>query len=229
MLSHPRGVRSRSRFSRSIIRDIDKSQPSTSYNSADKNKQSASVKQETNDKKDKPDNDSFNDPLIVTKTAKIIEADDKFYSYKNNDKKKDDSGNSTLRNKTSVKWEPDYSETKDSSRDSKIKKEMLIKEENDETKQVDDENNEKKKYARNLFGKSMRKTTKKEKNIKLKPTEVGLTGIRKKRSIKEHIKTFVKVMTPFKKSKRGTSNTQQETSNKIKLEEDVPKVIYFII
>jgi len=54
MLSHPRGVRSRSRFSRSIIRDIDKAQPSTSYNTADKNKQSVSVKQETNDKKINP-------------------------------------------------------------------------------------------------------------------------------------------------------------------------------
>lgn len=219
MLSHPRGVRSRSRFSRSIIRDIDKAQPGTSYTTTDKNKQSSSVKQETNDKKDKLDNDVLNDPPMVIKIPKITETEEKLNSYKSNDKKKDDS-NSASRNKSSVKWEPIILETKDCSRDSKIKKEILIKEE------VDDINNEKKTYARNLFGKSMRKTTKKEKNLKLKTAEVGLSGIRKKRSIKEHIKTFVKVMTPFKKSKRGTSNTQEETVNKIKAEEDVPKVIF---
>lgn len=229
MLSHPRGVRSRSRFSRSIIRDVDKALPSTS-SATDKNK---CTKNELNDKKNK-------DSAVTKKTAKALKAEEKL--LKNNvetskkvDKKKDDITNSASRNKLSVKWDPDIIETKDPVRNSKTKKEIKqilkkdIKKEIDsdtvdDDQIIEDKKVEKKKYTRNLFGKSVRKTTKKEKVVKVKTANTGLPGIRKMRAIKEQIKTFVKEMTPFKKSKRGVSNTQQDVLNKGKSDEDVPKL-----
>lgn len=233
MLSHPRGVRSRSRFSRSIIRDIDKAIPGTS-SSAEKNKHVASIKQESSNKLETVKGiDSFKDPLVVKKTPKTIKAEEKLSnknideSSKKSDKKKDENINNTLRNRQSVKSGPDILETKDSSKNKKELKETLKKEEID-GKQSDNDSienkKEKKKFSRNLFGKSIQKSAKKEKIVKVKLTEAGLPAARKMRSIKEHIKTFVKVMTPFKKSKRGSSNTQQETISKIKPEEDIPKV-----
>lgn len=227
MLSNPRNIKSRSRFSRNIIRDIDKALPNSSYASTEKNKQS--LKQESNDKKDKAetvkDNDNAKDSGTVKKTTKT---DDKNAcknneeSSKKGEKKKNTNSNSSLRNRGSVKS------------DAKTKKELketLKIEDNIVDKLCVDENStdkkvEKKKYARNLFGKSMRKPTKKEKIVKVKSTETGLPSARKKRSIKEQIKTFVKVITPFKKSKRGTSNIQMETLTKIKPDDDIPKVIY---
>lgn len=228
MLSHPRGVRSRSRFSRSIIRDVDKALPSTS-SLTDKNKSS---KNESNDKKSK-------DSPGTKKTVKTIKAEEKLLKNneeisKKGDKKKDDTTNSTSRNKPSVKWDTDITEAKDPVKNSKTKKEtkeMLKKEikkeidsdtlDNDQI--IEDKKVEKKKYTRNLFGKSVRKTTKKEKVVKVKSADTGLPGMRKMRAIKEQLKTFVKVMTPFKKSKRG-ANTQQDASNKGKPDEEVPKV-----
>lgn len=104
MLSHPRGVRSRnSRFSRSIIRDIDKAQPVTT----DKSKLSVSVKQESSGKKDK----SVDTSNSVKKLVKNI----------NNDKKKDNASN-----KMSVKWDPHIVENTHS----KIKKDDSVETEN---------------------------------------------------------------------------------------------------
>ncbi|XP_060843777.1 AT-rich interactive domain-containing protein 4A-like isoform X3 [Rhopalosiphum padi] len=228
MLSHPRGVRSRSRFSRSIIRDVDKALPSTS--TTDKNK---SLKNESNDKKSK-------DSSGTKKTAKTIKAEEKLLKNneemsKKGDKKKDDNTNSTSRTKQSVKWDPDIIETKDPVKNStKTKKEMkeILKKEIkkeidsdtlDDDQIIEDKKVEKKKYTRNLFGKSVRKTTKKEKVVKVKSADTGLPGMRKMRAIKEQIKTFVKVMTPFKKSKRG-ANTQQDAPTKGKSDEEVPKL-----
>lgn len=232
MLSHPRGVRSRSRFSRSIIRDIDKALPSSSTSTTNEKKQ------ETNGKKDTV---VFKDPPITTKKTTKSSKSDKLISFENNhdnskknDKKKDYVlSNNTFRNKPTVKWSNDILEIKDTSKDSKLKKESkeTLKKEVVETEQdniidvIEVEKIEKKKYTRNLFGKSIRKTTKKEKIDKVKSTETGLPGIRKMRTLKEQLKTFVKVMTPFKKSKRGTSTTQSLTSNKIKPDEDLPKDI----
>lgn len=225
MLSNPRNIKSRSRFSRNIIRDIDKALPNSSYTSTEKNKQS--LKQESNDKKDKTEtvnNDNVKDSGIVKKTTKT---DDK-NSCKNNEesskkseKKKNTNSNSSLRNRTSVKSD---AKTKKELKETKIEDNIVDKlcvDENSTDKKV-----EKKKYARNLFGKSMKKPTKKEKIVKVKSTETGLPSARKKRSIKDQIKTFVKVITPFKKSKRGASNIQLETLTKIKPDDDIPKVIY---
>lgn len=230
MLSHPRGVRSRSRFSRSIIRDIDKALPSSSTSAI------SEKKQESNWKKD---NVVFKDPPITAKKStkssksdKPIPIENNDENLKKNDKKKDFIlSNNTFRNKPTVKWSNDTPEVKDTSKDSKTKKELkeTLKKEVTETEQeiitdgTEVEKIEKKKYTRNLFGKSIRKTTKREKIEKVKSTETGLPGIRKMRTIKEQLKTFVKVMTPFKKSKRGTSTTQSQTSNKIKPDEDLPK------
>lgn len=231
MLSHPRGVRSRSRFSRNIIRDIDKSLPSTS-STTDKNKQS-STKQESNEKKDKAEivkeNDTFKDLVTIKKITKGSKSDDKsnkinHESTKKGEKKKDNISSNISRSK-SVKWDPDILDSKDP----KTKKELkeILKKESD-VKDCDIENNAKKepkkKNTRNLFGKNARKTPKKEKVVKVKSAETGLPALRKVRSIKEQIKTFVKVINPFPKSKRGVSNTQQESQNKTKLDEDVPKV-----
>ncbi|XP_060859936.1 AT-rich interactive domain-containing protein 4B-like [Metopolophium dirhodum] len=229
MLSHPRGVRSRSRFSRSLIRDVDKALPSTS-SATDKNK---CAKNEFNDKKNK-------DSAVVKKTAKAIKAEAKLLknneeTSKKSDKKKEDISNSTSRNKLSVKWDPDLTETKDPVRNSKTKKEIkeilkkeVKKEKNSDTVDDDqiikDKKIEKKIFTRNLFGKSVQKTTNKEKVVKVKSANTGLSGIRKIRAFNEKIKTFVKGMIPLKKSKRGTSNTQQDASNKGKLVEEVPKL-----
>lgn len=226
MLSHPRGVRSRSRFSRNIIRDIDKALPNSS--TTDRNKQS-STKQESNEKKDKTEivkeNDTFKDPVTIKKITKGSKSEDKSNkmnceSAKKGEKKKDDIGSNTSRSK-SVKWDPDIIDPKDP----KTKKELkdIFKKEPD-VKDNDIENNAKKKITRNFFGKNARKTTKKEKVVKVKSAETGLPALRKARSIKEQIKTFVKGITPFSKSKRGVSNTQQESLNKTKLDEDMPKV-----
>ncbi|XP_025196742.1 AT-rich interactive domain-containing protein 4B-like isoform X3 [Melanaphis sacchari] len=228
MLSHPRGVRSRSRFSRSIIRDVDKALPGTS-SITDKNK---ILKNEPNDKKTK-------DSTGTKKTAKNIKAEEKLIKNneevtKKSDKKKDDITNTTSRSKQSVKWDLDIVETKDTVKNSKAKKEMkdILKKEikkeidsdtQDDDQIIEDKKVEKKKYTRNLFGKSVRKTTKKEKVVKVKSADTGLPGMRKMRAIKEQIKTFVKVMTPFKKSKRG-ANTQQDVLNKGKSDEEVPKL-----
>ncbi|XP_060868369.1 AT-rich interactive domain-containing protein 4B-like isoform X3 [Metopolophium dirhodum] len=229
MLSHPRGVRSRSRFSRSIIRDVDKALPSSS-SVADKNK---CAKNELNDKKNK-------DSAVTKKTAKAIKAEEKLLknneeTSKKGEKKKEDIANSTSRNKQSVKWDPEITETKDPVRNSKTKKEMkdILKKEIkkeidsdtvDDNPIIEEKKGEKKKYTRNLFGKSVRKTTKKEKVVKVKSANTGLPGMRKMRAIKEQIKTFVKENTPFKKSKRGVSNTQQDATNKGKPDEEVPKL-----
>jgi len=223
MLSHPRGVRSRSRFSRSLIRDVDKALPSTS-SATDKNKCS---KNELNNKKDK-------DSAADKKIAKDIKAEAKLLmnneeTSKKGDKKKEDIPNSTSRNKQSVKWDPDLTEKKDPVRNSKTKKEIkaiLKKEINSDTVDqiIEDKKIEKKIFTRNSFGKSVQKTTKKKKVEKVKSANTGLSGMRKIRAFNEKIKTFVIGMIPLKKSKRGTSNNQQDASNKRKLVEEVPKV-----
>jgi len=106
MLNYPRGGRLHSRFSRSLIRDVDKALPSTS-SATDKNK---CAKNESNNKKD-------NESAVDKKLAKAIQAEAKL--LKNNEKtskkgdKKKDVPNSTSRNKQSVKWDPDLTETKD--------------------------------------------------------------------------------------------------------------------
>lgn len=232
MLNHPRGVRSRNRFSRSIIRDIDKALPSTS--TAEKNK---NQKQEAKDKTESAkDNEAIKDPVINKKTAKNSKLDDKTSPKKNddlkkNDKKKDDTAS---RNKLSVKCNSDILEAKDNKTKKETSKKEEDKKDNIELKQddveiVEDKKGQKKKYTKNLLGKSTQKAPKKQNISKVKPTEPGLPGARKMRAIKEKIKTFVKVLTPFKKSKRGASSTQQNASNKTKPDEDVPKVKFIIL
>lgn len=231
MLSNPRSIRSRNRFSRNIIRDVDKSLPSTSYSSADKNKQSVSSKQESNEKKDKPDtivkeNDNVKDTFGIKKVTKVSKTEEK-NSHKNNDessKKSDkkqidminviDTSNAS-RNKPLVKS------------DSKLRKELKEKFKKDEHKgnkldKFDDNENStnkknEKKSAKNLFGKSMPNPNKKDKIVKVKTVKTGLPNSRKKRSFKEQIKTFVKVMTPFKKSKKDSNNQKLQ-------EDNIPKV-----
>lgn len=234
MLNYPRGVRSRNRFSRSIIRDVDKALPSSS--TAEKNE---NQKEETKDKSESSkDNETIKEPVVNKKTAKTLKLEEK-NSNKNNDesKKNDKKDDVTSRNKSSVKLDTEISEANDI----KIKKELkepLKKEEDkkdnielkqDDAEIVEDKKGPKRKNARNLFGKSIRKAPKKEKISKVKPTETGLPGVRKMRAIKKQIKTFVKVLTPFKKSKRGANNTQQDASNKTKPDEDVPKVKFLIL
>lgn len=261
MTSDPRGVRSSSRSSRSIIRDVDKALPSTSSandknkstknESNDKNKSSKnesvdknkSSKNESNDKNKSSKNESNDkknkDSEGTKKTAKAIKAEEKLQishdeTTKKGDKKKDSISSNTSRTKLSVKWDPDIVETKDSVKNSKIKKETketLKKELDSDTLKddqiVEDKKVGKKKYTRNLFGKSAQKKppSKIEKVAKVKPTETGLPGMRKMRAIKEQIKTFVKVITPFKKSKRGAANTQKDILNKGKPDDEAPKVI----
>lgn len=238
MLSNPRSIRSRNRFSRNIIRDVDKSLPSTSCSAADKNKQSVSSKHEANEKKDKPDtivkeNDGFKDTVAIRKITKASKTEEK-NSSKNNDesskkgdKKQTDVNNTidtsnALRNRPSVKSD---SKTKKELKET-LKKEEQIGEKLDDNENSAKKNIEKKKSARNLFGKSMPKPNKKDKIVKVKSAETGLPNSRKKRSIKEQIKTFVKVMTPFKKSKKD-SNSQLDTLHKTKSQKDVPKVKYY--
>ncbi|XP_050531327.1 AT-rich interactive domain-containing protein 4B-like isoform X2 [Daktulosphaira vitifoliae] len=330
MLSHPRGVRSRSRFSRSIIRDVDKALPGTSLSSAEKNKQFSSyVKIESNEKKDKDKDevikevDASKEILISKKSLKIFKADEKVTTLKNDDitkkieKKKDkpevvlkdsevskegvtlkksckllktdekiasiktneESGKkldkkkektefpikdletlkefgiskksckmikvedvNNSRPKTSTKWDTEIEDLKESPKDIKVKKEVketttqkdIKKEEEnieildlneDESETSEDKKSEKKKYSRNLFGKSIRRNSKKEKVERIKPTETGLSGVRKMRSIKEQIKTFVKGMTPsFKKPKRGASTSQSDSTSQSKQDDEFPKV-----
>lgn len=230
------------KYCRSIIRDVDKTLPGNKQEVKQEIKQE--YKQDTVEKKDKSvvvKTEAVHDPPVVSKKpVKASKIEEKLPPNKSNDelskkndKKKDDSS----RLKQTIKMEADYSEPKDSSKDSKAKKdakEHLIKEEyiKKEIKEkvveydnIDDKKGEKKKYARHLLGKSTKKTVKKEKVTKVKTKEPGLSGIRKVRLIKEQIKNFVKVIGPFKKSKRGTSVNQQETSNKSKPDEDIPKVI----
>ncbi|XP_016663267.1 AT-rich interactive domain-containing protein 4B-like isoform X2 [Acyrthosiphon pisum] len=228
MMSHPIGERSRSRFSRSIIRNVYKALPSTSC-ATDKIK---CAKNELNDKK------NYNSD-VIKKTAKAIKAEEK--RVKNNeetskkgDKKKEDIANSISRNRPSVKRNPEITETKDPVRNSKTKKELEeilkkeIKKEID-SEAVDDQIIEDKKlekniYMRNLFGKSMQKIIKKEKVVKEKSANTGLPGMRKLRGIKEQIKTVVKeIITPFKKSNRRVSHTQQDASNNENLDGEILK------
>jgi len=176
MLSQPRSVRSRnSRFSRSIIRDIDKTQPITN-----KNGQSVSKQDDTKDS--------------VKKSLKNTTKPEEKLSCKINDKKKDQITNNTYNNKSSVKCDQENLETTDS----KIKKDDV------EAKQIENlpiNDKEKKKiYTKNLFGKS-----------------------KKIKAIKKRIKNFVKIVTPFKKTKKNACNPQQEILNK-KPDVDVPKV-----
>jgi len=226
MLSHPRGVRSRSRFSRSLIRDVDKAIPSTS-SAVDKKK---SAKNELRDKK----NMDFD---VSKKTAlKAITAEENLLNKneetsKKGDKKKEVIVNRTSRNKPSVKWDPDLTKTKDTAGNSETKREIteIINTELDSgtaNKNIvaEDKIEEKKIFTRNLFGKSLRRTIKEDKVSKIKYASTGLPGMRKMRSFREKIKTYVKEMTPFKKSKSGIFNTQQDASNKEKLDEELPKV-----
>jgi len=212
MLSHPR-VRSRnSRFSRSIIRDIDKT-PLTS----DKNRQSIL----SNEKKDKRDDTSKNSLKKNIKGSKNEET----LSYKTSDKKKYDINNCTSNNKLSVKWDPDILEATDS----KIKKDDSFETKQIENVPIDDKKDKKRIYTKNLFGKSTKKTVKKEKIKKIKTVDVGLSGSRKIRALKKRIKTIVKVITPFKKTKKSTCNIEQEMFNKTNLDEDMPKVNFIFI
>ncbi|XP_060859014.1 uncharacterized protein LOC132936326 isoform X2 [Metopolophium dirhodum] len=217
MMSHSRGERSHSRFSRSIIRDIDKSLPSTS-SATDKIK---CAKNELNDTKNE-------NSAVIKKTAKVIKTEEKRIkiteeSSKKGDKKKEDIANSTPCNTLSVKWDHEITETKDPVRNSKTKREMVdilkmeIKKEKDSKAVNDDQiikdvKLEKKIYTRNLFGKSMQKIIKKEKVEEEKSANTGLPGMRKIKGIKEQIKTDKEIITPIKKSKRRVSYTQQDAS-----------------
>lgn len=222
MLSHPRGVRSRSRFSRNIIRDVDKSLPSTLSN--EKNKQP--IKQETAVK----ENDViFKDPMMIRKPTKTMKSEEKLLLKSNDeskrgDKKKDD-GNAS-RNKSSGKCEPEILETNVSKiKKENIKKEYIVKSDNVESKKT-----ERKSYARNLFTKSIRKNTKNEKINKVQTNDTGLSSSRKMRSFKDRLKVVVVNVlnnTPFKKSKRASANV--DTLNKTKTDEDVPKVKTYLI
>jgi Ras-related protein Rab-1A len=234
MLNYPRGVRSRNRFSRSIIRDIDKALPSSSTAEKVENQ-----KEETKDKSESSkDNETIKDTVVNKKTAKMLKLEEK-NSNKNNDesKRSDKKDDATSRSKLSGKLDPDITEANDIKIKNELKetsKKEEDKKDNIELKQVDaeiveDKKGQKKKNAKNLFGKSIRKAPKKEKISKVKPTETGLPGVRKMRAIKKQIKTFVKTITPFKKSKRGANNTQQDASNKKKPDEDVPKVKFLIL
>jgi len=225
MMSHPREERSHSRFSRSIIRDVDKELPSTS-SATDKIKY---AKNELNNKKNE-------NSAVIKKTAKVIKTEEKRIknneeSSKKGDKKKKDIVNSIPCNILSVKWDPEITETKDPVRNSKtikemeeilkneIKKEVNSKAVNDD-QIIKNKKLEKKIYSRNLFGKSMQKIIKKEIVIKEKSANTGLPGMRKMRDIKEQFKTNVQeIITPFKKSKRRVSYTQQDALNNEKLDE----------
>lgn len=217
MISHPRGVRSRSRFSRNIIRDIDKSLPSTS----DKK---PPIKQESTDNKinmteaSVKENNVFKDPMVIKKTTKTTKSEEKLLSLKNNDESKKGDKKRDISNKSSVKCNPNILE----SNDSKIKKDNSKKDEITISDSTESKKTEKRNYTRNLFGKSMRKNTKDDKIEKVQTTEPGLSSSRKMRSFKEHLKNVVNVLTPFKKSKRG--GAQAETLNKVKPDEDEPKV-----
>ncbi|VVC46042.1 Hypothetical protein CINCED_3A014876 [Cinara cedri] len=224
MLSHPRGVRSRSRFSRNIIRDIDKSLPSTLTND-----KKPLIKQESTDNKInkaeasvKENDDVFKDPMVIKKTTKTTKSEEKLLSKNNDDSKKGDKkkdDNNALRNKSSIKCDPDILD----SNGSKIKKDNSKKEDITKPDSTESKKTEKRSYTRNLFGKSMRKNTKSEKIEKVQTIEPGLSSSRKMRSFKDHLKVVVvNVLTPFKKSKRG--GAQAETLNKIKPDEDVPKL-----
>jgi len=228
MLSHPRGVRSSSRVSRSLIRGVGKAMPSTST-VIDKKK---CAKNELNNNKNK-DFDVIRTTAITAIKSKEKLLHKNVEASKKGDKKKEDIVNRTLRNKPSVKWDPDMTETKGTVRNSEIKKEILKIEKinkasdsgiTDNNIVTEDKKAEKKILTRNLFGKSVRKTTKNEKVAKVKYSNTGLPGMRKMRGFKEKIKTFVNEMTSFKKSKSGIFNTQQDASNKGKPDEKFPKV-----
>ncbi|KAL4135614.1 hypothetical protein QTP88_007212 [Uroleucon formosanum] len=234
MLSHPRGVRSHSKFSRNIIRDVDKTRPSTSSATERNN----CAKNDLNGKKNK-------NSVVAKKTVKAIKAEEKLKkneeTSKKGDKKKENIANNTSRNKLSVKWNQQKQETNKLTetnylvRNSKTKKEIKeilkieVKKEIDsntvdDDKLIEDKKIEKKIFTRNLFGKSVQKTTNKEKVIKVKSANTGLPGMRNMKALKEQIKTYVTKIIPLKKSKRGTSNTQQDASNKGKPVEEVPKL-----
>lgn len=219
MLSHPRGVKSRNRFSRSIIRDVDKALPSTS--STEKYKSLSSIKQESNEKKDKPEitvkeNESYKDSIKSSK------ADDKIITSKSNDdfSKKDDVSNMSSRNnRFSVKPNSDIMEIKDIKSKKDIKKEKIDFEHNEN---VEDKKVNKK--VKNIFAKSIKKNEKKDKIPKVKTTET-MPVAKKITKIKKQLTNLVKVMIPFKKTKNDALSSDQ-SDNQMKLDEDVPKVIF---
>lgn len=226
MLNRPRGERSRSCFSRSIIRDVDKALPSTA---TDKIK---CINNELNDKKNEKS-------AVIKKTAKAVKAEEK--RVKNNeetskkvDKKKKDIAITTSVNKLTVKCDPEITETKNQVGSSKTKKETEgilkkeIKKEIDSEAVDDDQIIEDKEMKQKIysFGKSWPKIIKNEKVVK-ENANTGLPGMRKTRGIKEQIKTVVKeIIPPFKKSKKRVSYTQQDTSNNGKLDDEISKVTF---
>ncbi|KAL4154109.1 hypothetical protein QTP88_001942 [Uroleucon formosanum] len=235
MLSHLRRERSHNlqsnRFSRSIVRNVNKTLPNTS-STTDEIK---FAKNELNDKKNE-------NSVVIKKTA--IKVEEKLIKYneetsKKGDKKKENIANRTSYNKLLVKWDPEITKTKDPVRNSKTIKEMkkILKKEIDsdavdDDHIIEDKKLEKKIYTRNLFRKSMRKITKKEKIVKEKSTNTGLPFMRKIRASKEQVKTLVKEITPFKNSNRvpciqqnASNNGKHDETSKLtrsKTKEDLP-------
>lgn len=199
MLSHPKGFRSRSRFSRSIIRDIDKSTLNTLSTTVEKNKSPPLVKE----------NENLDQ---LKKSVKVLKNDEKVICTKNNDNlsKKADS-NIMARSRPSVKLKSDILETEDV----KIKKETITEQ-------------KVKKTVRNTFGKSVQKNIKIEKIPKVKPPDNFQPVVKKMKKMKSQLKNFIKVITPFKKSKNSSSIN--ELNNKFKPDdEEIPKVIFLSI
>jgi len=195
MLSHLRGVRSRTRCSRNIIRDIDKALPSTS-SAIDK------IKCAKNELKNKKNEES----AVIKRAAKVIKVEEKLVmnkreTSKKDVKKKDYIANSISLNKLPVKRDPEITETIDPLRNSKRKKQIKetlmkdIKEEInsdavDDDQIIEDKKLENKIHRRNLFRKSTRNITKKEKVVKGNSANTRLPGStgsteRKKKDDKE--------------------------------------------
>jgi len=162
MLNNPSGVKSHNRYSRRLIRDINTSIPSKS---AEKNKQTAFLKQEPIEKQNKQDT-----------------------TLKQND----------------------------------VREPVIVKKVNEAPK------NEKKKYARNLLGKSISETNKTEKIAKDTQEVTGLPDLGKKRSIKEQMH-INRVMLPFTQTKRDSCYTLHESFSKTQPIQDTPKVNYLVI
>lgn len=134
MLSHPRKRKTRSSFSRSILRDIDKMLPSTS-STTDKNK---SVKNETNNKKNRVS-------TSAKKVVKAIKVEEKLRKSNEETSKKVDISNSISLNKQSVNQ--DIGEIKDSVKNFKIKNEIDTDTLNDD-QIIEDEEMKKEKIAK---------------------------------------------------------------------------------
>lgn len=195
MLSHPKGFRSRSRFSRSIIRDIDKSTLNTLSNAVEKNKSPSIVKE--------------NENLDQLKKPKLSKNEEKVNCTKNTDNisKKSDIGNIASRNKPSVKLKSDSLETEDF----KIKKDITEK--------------SIKRNVRNAFGKSSQKNPKAEKIPKVKLPDNFQPVVKKMKKMKTQLQNFIKVITPFKKSKNNSFIN--ELKDKFKPDDEkIPKVIF---